>query len=280
MNRKLLLRNALLVALLIAGGLNAYGQGMAVNTTGAAANSTAILDVSSSSQGVLVPRVANPVTAITGPATGLMVYNTTTNQFNYFNGSSWTAIGDGAGTGAAGGNLGGNYPNPTIASLPAISGANLTNLNGSNISSGTIPVARLGTGSGSATTYLNGAGAFTGVSPSSAVLGNVRTFASGTTPANPVLLTDGLDIGTSSLGTVYFTLPGANTVPAGRVVWLAIMTSGATCNIYVNLAVTTDHIYNVVNATNVTGTATMNINTCTLPMVSDGSGNWYDVGSN
>ena len=268
-----------IAASMLMGAQGATAQGTAINTTGAAANSSALLDVSSSSQGVLVPRLATP-SSISSPATGLMVYNTTTNQFNYWNGSAWTAIGDGAGTGAAGGNLGGNYPNPTIASLPAISGANLTNLNGSNISSGTIPVARLGTGSGSATTYLNGAGAFTGVSPSSAVLGNVRTFASGTTPANPVLLTDGLDIGTSSLGTVYFTLPGANTVPPGRVVWLAIMTTGATCNIYVNLAVATDHIYNVVNATNVTGSSTMNINTCTLPMVSDGSANWYDVGSN
>ncbi|MDX6770683.1 MAG: pyocin knob domain-containing protein, partial [Elusimicrobiota bacterium] len=38
-------------------------------------------------------------------------------------------------SGAAGGNLGGTYPNPSIASLPAISGANLTNVNAATVDS-------------------------------------------------------------------------------------------------------------------------------------------------
>ena len=42
------------------------------------------------------------------------------------------------------------------ATLPATSGVNLTALNGSNIGSGTVPTARLGTGTASSSTFLRG----------------------------------------------------------------------------------------------------------------------------
>ncbi|MDG1414456.1 MAG: hypothetical protein P8R39_03825 [Alphaproteobacteria bacterium] len=44
----------------------------------------------------------------------------------------------------------------TLTSLPAISGANLTTLNASNLASGTVPAARLGTGTASSSTILYG----------------------------------------------------------------------------------------------------------------------------
>jgi len=49
-----------------------------INTTGAAANVSAILDVSSTSQGMFVPRMTTAqMSAIGSPSAGLVVYNTT-----------------------------------------------------------------------------------------------------------------------------------------------------------------------------------------------------------
>ena len=72
----------------------AHAQGMAINTTGAVANSSAILDTSSTTQGVLVPRMtAIQKNAISSPAKGLMIFQTdSTLGFYYYTGSMWSAV--------------------------------------------------------------------------------------------------------------------------------------------------------------------------------------------
>ena len=72
-----------------------FGQGVSFNTTGALAHSSAIIDASSTSQGVLVPRMtAAQKTAISSPATGLMIFQTDgTPGFYYYTGSAWSAVG-------------------------------------------------------------------------------------------------------------------------------------------------------------------------------------------
>ncbi|MFL5765674.1 MAG: hypothetical protein ACJ77K_17140 [Bacteroidia bacterium] len=69
-------------------------QNVGINSTGAAANSSAMLDVSSTTKGVLIPRMTHAqMNAITTPATGLIVYDTDSPAgFYYYNGSSWVSL--------------------------------------------------------------------------------------------------------------------------------------------------------------------------------------------
>jgi len=59
-----------------------FAQNVGVNSTGATPNSSAMLDVSSTNTGILIPRVAllatNNASPVTSPATSLLVYNTAT----------------------------------------------------------------------------------------------------------------------------------------------------------------------------------------------------------
>ncbi len=71
----------------------ASAQSVAINTSGNAADNSAILDVSSTSKGMLVPRLSTTQrTGISTPATGLLVYDTDLNSFYFYNGTVWTAI--------------------------------------------------------------------------------------------------------------------------------------------------------------------------------------------
>jgi hypothetical protein len=57
-------------------------------------NAAAVLDVSSTTQGFLPPRMTTAErNAIAAPVpAGLMVYNTTTNKLNFYNGTAWEAV--------------------------------------------------------------------------------------------------------------------------------------------------------------------------------------------
>jgi hypothetical protein len=74
----------------------AFAQSFSINTTGASADASAMLDVSSTNKGMLVPRMTTAQrTAIASPATGLVVYDNTLNQFYYYNGTAWAAMATG-----------------------------------------------------------------------------------------------------------------------------------------------------------------------------------------
>lgn len=63
-------------------------------------DASAIMELISTSKGVLLPRMSgSQIAAISTPATGLLVYNMTTSQFEYYNGSAWLAVGAYVGAG-------------------------------------------------------------------------------------------------------------------------------------------------------------------------------------
>jgi hypothetical protein len=68
-------------------------QSVAINTDGSAPNSSALLDIKSTTKGLLMPRMTSAQrSAIVSPAQGLAVFDITTNSFWYYNGSAWTEI--------------------------------------------------------------------------------------------------------------------------------------------------------------------------------------------
>ena len=74
------MKSTLIIFSLIFLNLSVHCQSLAINSTGAAANGSAILDVSSANKGLLIPRVSlvstSDVATIVSPANGLLVYNT------------------------------------------------------------------------------------------------------------------------------------------------------------------------------------------------------------
>ena len=70
--------------------------GVGINTIGAAADGSALLDASSTTQGALIPRMTTAQrNAITSPANSLLIFNTTTQCFEGYNAgtTTWAAFG-------------------------------------------------------------------------------------------------------------------------------------------------------------------------------------------
>lgn len=69
----------------------ASAQSVSINSNGAVADTSAMLDVKSTTKGLLIPRMtAAEKNAIFTPATGLLVYQTDGETgFYYFNGTAW-----------------------------------------------------------------------------------------------------------------------------------------------------------------------------------------------
>ena len=92
----------------------------------------------------------------------------------------------------------------------AVSGANLTSLNASNLSSGTVGTARLGTGAANTTTFLRGDGTWTTIVSTAIAAAGTLT---GTTLASNVVSSSLTSVGTITAGTwsgLFGAVSGAN----------------------------------------------------------------------
>ncbi|HET6993253.1 MAG TPA: hypothetical protein VFJ43_18100 [Bacteroidia bacterium] len=92
MKQKVLLSS--LCIILLCGTQKLLAQNVGINSTGAAPNSSAMLDVSSTTSGFLLPTMTDvQKNAIGSPATGLLVYQTNTQPgFWYFDGTQWVYL--------------------------------------------------------------------------------------------------------------------------------------------------------------------------------------------
>jgi len=169
----------------------AKAQGVAVNTTGSPADTSAIMDVSSTTQGILVPRMLSAQRmAISGPANGLLVYQTDDAAgFYFYNAGTWQSLSTPANATTQGNTF--NNANQLVqlngsAQLPAVDGSQLTNLPSSAAAAGTLTGGTLA--SGVTSSSLTSVGTLTGLTVSTpingSVTGNAGTATKLATPRN------------------------------------------------------------------------------------------------
>ena len=95
-----------------------FSQSLSINTDGSVADNSAILDVKSTTKGLLIPRLTTvQKLAIATPAESLKVYDTNTKTFWYYNGTVWKEIPDGSNSWNLSGNILNNPANQFIGTL-------------------------------------------------------------------------------------------------------------------------------------------------------------------
>lgn len=123
------MRSFIISILIIFSGFYSFAQRVAINEDGSAPNNSALLDIKSTTKGLLIPRMNSAERiGIASPALGLLVYDNQTASFWYYKAAGWTElIAGGAG-----------------ANSWSTNGADIYNSNAGNVGIGTTtPITKL-----------------------------------------------------------------------------------------------------------------------------------------
>ena len=85
-----------LLVLFVAFATSTAAQSVAINNDATPPDPSAILDIKSLDKGLLIPRTTTA--AVVNPVTGLLIYDTGTNTFQFYNGTSWVELSTGTAT--------------------------------------------------------------------------------------------------------------------------------------------------------------------------------------
>ena len=91
------MKKLIIILAILSTGLISIKAQVGINSTGAAPASSAMLDITSTTKGLLIPRMTTVqrTSGIASPATGLLVYDTNLNNIYVFDGSGWKIPGAG-----------------------------------------------------------------------------------------------------------------------------------------------------------------------------------------
>ena len=124
------MKSLFFISLISLSSLFAYSQSVGINEDGSVPDPSALLDIKSTSKGMLIPRMKSADrTGILNPGEGLLVYDNETASFWFYKAAGWTEL-------VAGGGSGTNYWET--------GGNNIYNNNAGNVGIGTVnPTAKL-----------------------------------------------------------------------------------------------------------------------------------------
>ena len=93
------MKNFILFTFIMVIAFSANAQNVSINNDGTPPNTSAMLDVSATNKGMLVPRLTTVQrNAIASPAKGLLVFDNDISSFFFFNGTAWTELSTGSPT--------------------------------------------------------------------------------------------------------------------------------------------------------------------------------------